>query len=93
MQLVLKGYSLAIRDAFRFEKKYLEFSVFPLYFGQIVIKNRRYKKGPKSYILAKHEKKKTTDLSYGAGDIVGWFIEVAGKKTKKHRNLHVVEVL
>ena len=58
MQLVLKGYSLAIRDAFRFEKKYLEFSVFPLYFGQIVIKNRRYKKGPKSYILAKHEKKK-----------------------------------
>ena len=38
-------------------------------------------------------KKKNTDLAYGAGDIVGWFIEVAGKKTKKHRNLHVVEVL
>ena len=89
MQLVLKGYSLAIRDDFRSEKKYLEFSVFPLYFGQIVIKNCRYKKGPKSYILAKHEKK-NTDLSHGASDIVGWFIEVAQKKTKKHRNLHGV---
>ena len=42
------------------------------------MKNCRYKKGPKSYILAKHEKKKKyTDLSHGASDIVGWFIEVA----------------
>ena len=56
--------SLSVGDAFRSGKSYLEFSIFSVYttiqtksnFGQIVIKNRRYKKDLENYILPKDKK-------------------------------------
>ena len=64
MALALKKHSLSVSDAFRSEKIYLEFSISPVYttiqiksnFGQIVIKNHRYKKNLENYILAKDKK-------------------------------------